>query len=112
MRRLFLTVAALAAMAVSVQARQDAREGKSGLAVRVQTGQMTAEDQIRYYNSILSLDTTVPGISRAEAERGAVRIAETVEDTDRQSHYIFATAIADSVGTEKLKQMQEQGQQK
>ena len=44
---------------------------------------MTAEEQIRYYNSILALDITVPGISRAEAKREAIRIAETVEDTDR-----------------------------
>lgn len=109
MKRLFLAAAVFAAMAVSVQARQDDRKGKSEPAVRVQTGQMTAEEQIRYYNSILALDITVPGISRAEAKREAVRIAETVEDTDRQTHYIFAIAIADSVGAEKMERMQESG---
>ena len=89
------------------QARQD--DNKPEATDKGQVCGMTAEEQIRYYNRILALDITVPGISRAEAKREAVRIAETVEDTDRQTHYIFA--IADSVGTERLKQVQDQDQQ-
>lgn len=107
MKRLFLAAAVFAAMAMSVQARQD--DDRSEATDKDQVCGMTAEEQIRYYNSILVLDITVPGISRAEAKREAVRIAETVEDTDRQTHYIFAIAIADSVGAEKMERLQESG---
>lgn len=109
MRRLFLAAAVFAATAVMAQERQDDNRPKG--TGNGQVCGMTAEEQIRYYNRILALDITVPGISRAEAKREAIRIAETVEDTDRQTHYIFAIAIADSVGTERLKQVQDQDQQ-
>ena len=107
MKRLFLAAAIFAATAVMAQARQD--DDRSEATDRNQVCGMTAEEQIRYYNQILALDITVPGISRAEAKREAIRIAETVEDTDRQTHYIFAIAIADSIGTEKIEKMQESG---
>lgn len=109
MKRLFLAAAVFAVTALMAQARQD--DNKPEATDKGQVCRMTVEEQIRYYNSILALDITVPGISRAEAKREAVRIAETVEDTDRQTHYIFAIAIADSVGTERLKQVQDQDQQ-
>lgn len=101
-----MAAAIFAATAVMAQARQD--DNRPEATDKDQVCGMTAEEQIRYYNRILALDITVPGISRAEAKREAVRIAETVEDTDRQTHYIFAIAIADSVGTERLKQVQDQ----
>ena len=104
---ILLAAAVFAAMAVMSQARQD--DDRSEATDKGQVCGMSVEEQIRYYNSILALDITVPGISRAEAKREAIRIAETVEDTDRQTHYIFAIAIADSVGAEKMERIQESG---
>lgn len=107
MKRLFLAAAIFAAMVLTAQARQD--DNRPEATDKDQVCGMTVEEQIRYYNRILALDITVPGISRAEAKREAIRIAETVEDTDRQTHYIFAIAIADSVGAEKMERMQKSG---
>lgn len=107
MRRLFLAAAIFAASALMAQARQD--DNRPEATGKDQVCGMTVEEQIRYYNRILARDITVPGISRAEAKREAIRIAETVEDTDRQTHYIFAIAIADSVGAEKMERMQGSG---
>ena len=107
MKRLFLAAAIFAAMVLTAQARQD--DNRPEATDKDQVCGMTVEEQIRYYNRILALDITVPGISRAEAKREAIRIAETVEDTDRQTHYIFAIAIADSVGAEKMERMQGSG---
>ena len=107
MKRLFLAAAVFAATAVMAQARQD--DNKPEATDKTQVCGMSVEEQIRYYNQILALDITVPGISRAEANREAIRIAETVEDAEWQTHYIFAIAIADSVGAEKMERMQESG---
>lgn len=102
-----MAAAVFAVTAVMAQARQD--DNRPEATGKGQVCGMTVEEQIRYYNSILALDITVPDISRAEAKREAIRIAETVEDTDRQTHYIFAIAVADSVGAEKMERMQESG---
>lgn len=107
MKRLFLAAGLFAAMALTAQARQD--DDRPEGTDKDQVCGMTVEEQIRYYNQILALDITVPGISRAKAKREAIRIAETVEDTDRQTYYIFAIAIADSVGAEKMERMQKSG---
>lgn len=106
-----MAAAVFAVTAVMVQARQDGdRPGATDKdQVCGMTAGMTVEEQIRYYNRILALDITVPDISRAEAKREAIRIADTVEDADRQTHYIFAIAIADSVGAEKMERMQKSG---
>ena len=66
MKRLFLAAAVFAVTAVMAQARQD--DNRPEATGKGQVCGMTVEEQIRYYNSILALDITVPDISRAEAK--------------------------------------------
>lgn len=64
----------------------------------------TIEDEIKWLISVIAGDITVDGLTQPEAKRKAIAlIEENIKDFIKQTHYLFAIAIADSVYKNSLK---------